>query len=378
MRILLITPLFPTQDNPMIGKDRRFLVDKLKEMGHNVTVVALGNRTRHACQEDEVYGIPSVTLPQIDYPVPNMLALSRVIKKIGRDFDVHHYYQQEYPTILPSFVFSNSAKVLTVDNFPGVDWTYGVGLIDALARLESLTIGRRALKNFDGIIFLSSASMETAVHLERSVKSKRLAWIPHGVDTEAIKPDELLRKKTRGELGVDGFTVVFAGRLTSVKGISYLAKAIQQLDKEGFEGHFIIVGDGAERSVLEALNLHHSKLHLLGSRRNPTKYIQAAEVLILPSLGEGCPNVVLEAFACGKPVIATKVGAIPDLIQHGKNGLIINSRDVAKMIEAIRFLAQDVRRTDDMGKRAREFAERELDWSVIVKRILGFYSSFVG
>lgn len=373
MRILLITPLFPTESNPMIGRDRRVLVDRIKEMGYEVSVIALGSEAKSATKESEVYGIPSIKLPRIDYPVVDILALSRLIRKIGKDFDVHHYYQQEYPTILPSFVLTSNFKVLTVDNFPGVDWSYGTRLIDAFARLESLTIGRRALKNFDGIIFLSTASKETAIRLEPAVRSRKLAWIPHGVDTQTIRPDEHGGKKLRDELCIDGFTVVFVGRLVSVKGITYLAKAITQLDKKGFEGNFIIVGDGPERKLLESLRLSHSRVLLLGFQENPSKFIQAAETLVLPSLGEGCPNVLLEAFACGKPVIASRVGAVPDLVQHRKTGLIVNTRDVKGLVGSIRFLADNIELAKQMGKEARVFAEGELDWHVIAHRIIKFY-----
>lgn len=372
MRILLVTPLFPTVDNPMTGRDRYTLVSHLKKKGHEVTVVTLGKKAKFV--ENEVYGISSMVLRQIQYPIPNMFALFRTISKIGGDFDIHHYYQQEYPTILPSFLLASPPfKVLTVDNFPGIDWYYGKHLIDSIARLESITIGRKSLQNFQGIIFLSTTSMKTALSLEPTIKSKKLDWIPHGIDTKNVKPDKLAGEKTREELGINETTIIFVGRLVSVKGISYLAKAIHKLDREGFKGHFIIVGDGPERSALETLKLEHSKVHLLGFKRNPLKYIQAADALVLPSLGEGCPNVVLEAFACGKPVIGTKVGALPDLIQQGRNGLLINPRDVNGLTDSIRFLANNLEHARIMGKNAREFAEKELDWEITTDRVIKFY-----
>jgi len=373
LRILLITPLFPTADNPMTGRDRYTLVSHLRKKGHEVTVVTLGKKANSV--ENQVCRISSIVLRQIQYPIPNMFALFRIISKIGGDFDIHHYYQQEYPTILPSFLSTGPLpKVLTVDNLPGIDWYYGKRFIDSIACLESITIGRKSLQNFEGIIFLSQASMKTALSLQPAIKSKKMAWIPHGVDTKNVKPDGLAGEKMRDELDINGISIIFVGRLVSVKGISYLAKAIRELDKEDFQGHFIVVGDGPERSTLEALKLAHIKVHLLGYRRNPVKYVQAADALVLPSLGEGCPNVVLEAFACGKPVIGTKVGALPDLIQHGSNGLLINPRDAKGLADSIRFLANNLEHARIMGKNAREFAEKELDWSVVTDQISEFYS----
>lgn len=381
MRVLLITPNFPSPRDPAIGKGKYYLVKNMMNEGHDVTVVTLGNDKESSQNETlnnlKIYRVPSMTVPQIEYLIPNPFALVQLIKKIGAGFDIHHYYQQEYLTIIPSFLFESSVKVLTVDNFPGLDWYYGNRIIDMIARLESMTIGLRALRNFDGMIFLSTTSMKIARSLESTTASKRVTWIPHGVDTQRITPDEKVREKVRSDLRVQGIAIAFVGRLAPVKGVSYLAGAIQKLDNEGFNGHFIIVGDGPEKNKLETLKLSSSKIHLLGYRKNPVKYIQAADVLVLPSLGEGCPNVVLEAFACGKPVIASKVGAVPDLVQHKKNGLLINPRDVAGLVSAICSLTRDMKLVSLMGKEARKFAVTRLDWRVITKQILKFYSEFL-
>lgn len=365
----------------MIGKGKYYLVKNMMNEGHDITVVTLSN-DKESCQKEtwsdlKIYRLPSMTVPQIGYLIPNPFALVQLIKKIGADFDIHHYYQQEYLTVIPSFLFASPVKVLTVDNFPGLDWSYGNKIIDMIARLESMTIGLRAIRSFDGIIFLSTASINTARSLESTTASKRVTWIPHGVDTQRIKPDETVREKVRNDLGVHGIAIAFVGRLVSVKGVFYLARAIQKLDKEGFNGHFIIVGDGPEKNKLKTLKLSNSKIHLLGYKKNSVKYIQAADVLVLPSLGEGCPNVVLEAFACGKPVIASKVGGVPDLVQHKKNGLLINPRDIDGLVNAIRSLTRDMKLVSLMGKEARKFAETKLDWCVITKRVLKFYSEFM-
>jgi len=373
VRILLVTPLFPSVHSPMVGVDRYALVQNLRNEGHDVTVVTMDGRNKvEVGPGNGVYRVSSIAVPQIDYHVPNVLSLFNLIKRIGAKFDVHHYYQQEFMTIAPSFILDGPIKVLTVDNFPGLDWFYDNYIVDAVARLESLTIGRKALTRFDGIIFLSKMSLKTALKLKPSLK--RTIWIPHGVYTERLKPDDEVREKMRDSLGLRGIVVAFVGRLVPVKGTSYLAAAIKKLDNEGFSAGFLIVGDGPERKLLEDLKLSSLRVHLLGYRANPVEFMQAADYLVLPSLGEGCPNVVLEAFACGKPVIASKVGGVPDLVQHGKTGWLVNPRDVEGLAEGIRTLADDPKKLRLMGKEARKFAETTLDWRVVTRRILKFYS----
>jgi glycosyltransferase involved in cell wall biosynthesis len=356
-------------------RDIHALGRSMMNKGHEVRVITL-NDWKGFCGNEiyngiKTYTISAVTLPYVRYPIPNMVGLFHLIKKMGDSFDIIHFFQQEYLTIIPSFFFEGFVKVLTVDNFPGVDWSYGKKLIDTFARLESITIGRKSIKHFDGIIFWSKLSLRTALTLEP--RAKRVVWIPDGVDTKRIKPNKKTRDKVREDLKIDGIAVAFVGRLVPVKGIVYLAEAIRILDTEGFKGHFIIVGDGPEKDKLEALRLSNSKIHFLGFRRDPTKYLQAADLLVLPSLGEGCPNVVLEAFACGKPVVASGVGGVPDLVQNGVNGMIVPVKDPVELAKTISIMASDSKKLKKMGMRAREFAEKELDWGITTDRVIQFY-----
>ena len=360
----------------MRSRDIHALGKSMVNKGHKVRVITLndwkGSYRKEVYNGIETYIVSALTPPHYEYPIPNMVALFQLIEKMSASFDILHFFQQEYLTIIPSFFFKGSVKVLTVDNFPGVDWSYGKKFVDMCMRLESITIGRKSLKHFDGIISWSKLSLRTALNLEP--RAKRAVWIPDGVDTKRIKPDQTTRDKVREDLGIDGIAVAFVGRLVPVKGIIYLAEAVKRLDVEGFKGHFIIVGDGPERNKLEALKLSNSKIHLLGFKKDPIKYLQAADMLVLPSLGEGCPNVILEAFACGKPAIASRVGGVPDLVQNGINGVIVQAKNPVELAEAIRLMASNPERLKTMGTRAREFAEKKLDWEVVTERVLQFYS----
>jgi len=364
----------------MRAPDIHALGRSMMNKGHEVRAITLedwkGSYGNEVYNGIETYTVSAVTLPRVEYPIPNIVALFQLIEKMADDFDILHFFQQEYLTIIPSFFFKGSVKVLTVDNFPGVDWSYGKKFIDMFARLESITIGRKSIKHFDGIIFWSKLSLKTALKLEP--KAKRVVWIPDGVDTKRIKPDEKTGDKVRKALGIDGIAVAFVGRLVPVKGIVYLAEAIRILDAEGFKGHFIIVGDGSEKDKLEALKLSNSKIHFLGFKRDPVKYLQAADLLVLPSLGEGCPNVVLEAFACGKPVIASRVGGVPDLVENDVNGMIVRVKDPVELAKSVRIMGSDPKKLKKMGIKAREFAEKELDWNVVTRRVLDFYSQVSG
>ncbi len=123
-------------------------------------------------------------------------------------------------------------------------------------------------------------------------------------------------------------TVLFVGNLVPVKGIDRLFRAMAELP----QARLRIVGDGPLRRKLARLAVKlgiHDRVDFLG--RKPPKEVadlmRAADVLCLPSRSEGMPNVVLEALACGAPVVATAVGEIPFLIRDGVNGAVVAGED---------------------------------------------------
>ena len=91
------------------------------------------------------------------------------------------------------------------------------------------------------------------------------------------------------------------------------------------------------------------------------------------SLGEGCPNVVLEAFACAKPVVATAVGGVPDLVKPGQTGLLVKPKDAEELALAIARISEDLDLAKKMELKARRYAEKALSWPVILGKVLRFY-----
>lgn len=136
---------------------------------------------------------------------------------------------------------------------------------------------------------------------------------------------------------------ISVNRLHSRKGFDKLIDAHVQLLKEGFEHEIWIIGDGDERQNLENLirqkNIE-SSFKLLGTKVNPYPYMKVADFFIMPSESEGRPLVINDALLLKKPIIATKVGGIPEMIAHEKTGYLINY-DTAEIISAMKkFLTE--------------------------------------
>ena len=178
-----------------------------------------------------------------------------------------------------------------------------------------------------------AVSHEIATELEEAGIPRDKIWsIPYLLDTDHFSPtkDEY-RRAIRSELGMqDGFWACFTGRLVAEKGLNVLLKAWETVVRHSPDANLVIVGDGDQRSHLEELSEIRGiekRVRFTGAVTDTVQYLQASDVYVQPSFTEGLPISVLEAMACGLPVIATGVGGVTDLLSTGENGIVIPPHD---------------------------------------------------
>lgn len=148
--------------------------------------------------------------------------------------------------------------------------------------------------------------------------------------------------------------VGFVGRLEHVKGCDQLIRAVASIEKKNLDFCVVIVGDGPERTLLEALVEEldlRKKVHFCGFRYDPMRVFQSLDLLVLPSRNEGIPLAMLEAMSQGVPVVATRVGGIPEVIQDKVNGLLVEAANPRSLAEAI---VECLSRPDETEKRVLE------------------------
>ncbi len=196
-----------------------------------------------------------------------------------------------------------------------------------------------ALRSAAAVISVDSLMADIAVDL--GTPRERVHVIPNGVDMEFFSPKD--RTDARRQLGlpVEGRLLVTVAHLKAGKGHGEVIHALARLPADV---RLVIVGGevvrGYRREALalaERLGLR-DRVILAGKQpyeRVPL-YLSAADASVLASWREGCPNVVLESIACGTPVVATRVGAVPDLVTPGVSGVIVPLRDVEALAEALR------------------------------------------
>jgi len=219
-------------------------------------------------------------------------------------------------------------------------------------------------------------SKELADWLVRDVKLPKLKvnLIYNGIDLELYTPKPYQNNKQ--------FVVGTVGRMAAVKDQLTLIKAIEFLITEYPELKNIIrlevVGDGELYSTIQSYIKEHSlteNIKLLGARNDVANILQNFDVFVLPSLAEGIPLTILEAMATSLPVISTKVGGVPELIENDINGYLISPQDVKTLATKIKQYIDKPELITQHGLNARAKVETKFSLQAMTKQYLNSYNA---
>jgi glycosyltransferase involved in cell wall biosynthesis len=202
--------------------------------------------------------------------------------------------------------------------------------------------------------------------------------VPYGVDSVRFAPSAAARHRVRQDLGIGERPFVFtAGRLVRKKGFDVLIRAAARMAGSVPELTVAIAGEGDLRDELQALvAASGGRVRLLGNRTQDeiASLCAAADVIAVPSVHDqagnvdGLPNFALEALASGTPVVATRVGGLPQAVRHAETGLLVAERDDEALAHALRILLQDRGLGTALGHAARLSIERDFGWNRVAER----------
>ena len=189
--------------------------------------------------------------------------------------------------------------------------------------------------------------------------------IHSGVDIDAFDsgPADIAAKKASLGLDPGGQLIGFAGWLLPIKGLEHLVNAMPAVLQQHPAATLVLIGKGdleqALRQQAERMGLDR-RVRFLGWRDDVADIMPLLDVFVLPSLNEGMGRVLVEAMAAGRPVVASRVGGIPDLVRHGETGLLVAPRDEIGLAESISLLLNTPSMAERMGAmgrlRCREFS----------------------
>ncbi len=212
---------------------------------------------------------------------------------------------------------------------------------------------------------------------------KEKIWvIPNGVDVDQFFVSDS-KEAIRKEMGLDQRVCLagYVGRLEEpVKGIGHLLRATALLKSNGETPHLAVIGEGPSEMVLrEQVHLLalDDQVQFLGVRRDIHRVMKALDLLVLPSLREGCPNVILEAMAAGVPVVATRVEGILELIQHGKTGWLVSPGEPQALAQGIKFVLMNTELANTMAQKAKDWVLTHRSINMTANALASLYDDLI-
>jgi len=241
----------------------------------------------------------------------------------------------------------------------------------------------------NGVIAVSKRTAETLANAFR-IPRRKIFVVHNGVDIDRFYPKR--SSPIKAELGIEenARLILYVGHYKPGKGLKYLLAAAPRILKSFPNTKFLLVGSPIKppafdyvcerilRELTLQLRITDAVYFLRGVPHHRLLELYAAsDVFVLPSLSEGFPKVVLEAMACGKPVIATNVGGVPEVIISGQSGIIVGPRDSQKLADAIIQVFSDSQLADKMGVQGRRIVEKYFTWEVTAKETIKVYEKIL-
>jgi glycosyltransferase involved in cell wall biosynthesis len=352
MRLLAITPIFPNRVEPQYGPFNRQQFKALAAHGADLRVLC------------SVPYVPGASLVRIPPRAAKLSALGRRDTMDGMDTT---YLRRLYvPTVglavaLPLYLASlapHRALVRWADVVLGT-WAYPDGCASILAahaagkpcavkvhgsdvniiakRRAARAVLERVLPRADALITVSHAMGDELAKM--GVPRSRIHFVPNGVDRSLFGAagDRAFERRVL-DLPNDGPIILFVGRIEPQKGMAELLEAFERVHAQRPDVTLALIGDGVWRKRAENLRARFgNRLVVAGALPLPevAKWMTACDVFTLPSHAEGTPNVILEALASGRPVVATSIGGIPDVLENPKSGILVPPRDASALARAL-------------------------------------------
>ena len=369
MKICMVmsTP-FPPCDG--IGYHVYSLAKEMQKKGHEITIIT--RRIGSATERDNFESMRIIREPFLPtYPVhisTHGIWTNMRVKDLVDEFDVVHYHIPLVP-----WVKMHACSVVTVHS----SMIEEINQMEESLRLKKLLLQgmtatftkhymNEVMTRADSIIAVSSSVREELVR-HYGIKSKiNVIW--NGVDTKYFTPSSSRRQRDY---------ILYTGRLAYRKGLLELIDAFRII-AESSECDLVLSGRGPMREMLEKRIQEYGlkdRVRFSGfvSRDELLALYQGARIFVAASSYETGPLTALEAMSCGIPVVVTKVGIMPDVIEDGVTGLFVNKKDSGDIAEKCLSLLSNKEKGDLIGKNARSFVEKHCPWSKVADDVEKIY-----
>ncbi len=386
MNILVFTSLWPNSEQPNLGifvKNRieaLALIDGINvravapvpyfpKLLHSSVIPVQWRRLARIAEREMIEGIETFHPRYLVTPKVCMTFYSRwmargaemLLRRLHAEqpislIDAHYVYPDGHAAVL----LGERLNIPVVITARGTD----INLFSQMRLIRPMIC--QSLKRARRVIAVSAALKQRM--LELGLDTDRVAVIRNGIDRSTFYPSDRAEARRRLGLANESQIIITVGALVPLKGINLLIDAMKLLSRENVK--LYVIGDGPERAALESQIAEHKLddcAFVVGSRsqRELAEWYAAADLFCLASSREGCPNVVIEAMACGTPVVAADVGGVRELVDapaYGRLILNVTAESLAREIEAALAI--------DWNREAIANHSGTRTWSAVAKEIL--------
>ncbi|MCX5717491.1 MAG: glycosyltransferase family 4 protein [Nitrospirae bacterium] len=363
LKVCIVSPLF----NPLIGGPSRQAVAMTKQLiKKGVDTVVISRQLsciRGEIEDVEVHYVSTISshvYNLTEFSIRNFLiaanfALGAAIKlfKLRERFDIVQFYSASLPLLLCLPLLKMLGKKVVAKTTGGRGGKEAGGLDNFFLKPLLVPI----FKYTDKFIAVSDEIMNRL--LKEGYSEKVIIKIPNGVDAERFSPSlESRRKQLKDKFGFPQENVfLYSGRIVRGKGLESLMRAMIDVVKINDKILLVLIGSGDLDESLKDMGYElglEKYINFEGLIENVDEYLNASDIFILPSFSEGMPNSLLEAMACGLPVIASKIGGVVDVVEDGKSGILFEPGDVSGLASAMIKLLNDNELRLKLGAEARK------------------------
>jgi len=356
MKIAILISHFPPQ---WIGGTETQTSNLARQLARNHGILVLTRSHPDLPMTEKREGYVIKRLKCINIPIiiffSHVIAALVEIYKNRKNIDILQCMML-FPNGFIGIIAKKLFKIPTVAWIRGGDW-----YISRKKTLKKIMISM-VLHNSDVILAQTNRIKEEVL---RAHPGTKIEVVPNAVEAEGEK--------------ANGEDILFVGNLVARKGVKNLILAIKEIEKREYSGlNVTIVGDGPERGTLMKM-AEGSNIEFV-SRVSPEKvegYMKKGMMLVLPSIrGEGLPNVILEAMSVGLPVIATKIAGIPDVVNHGETGFLVEPSDPIELANCILELCKNEKLRKKMGEMSLQAIKR-YSWASVTNKLEAIYGDIL-
>ena len=378
----------------------KLLCERLVEMGHNVTIISTNHPEKTEFEERK--GIKLYYLQNTIFGSKRRGWKTASIKKFIELDKIHHFdvifsMSASISRGLIAAVRKRKSPLIIISEGPEITFLisefnqvlyHGSGFRNLtkifLAFLYYYFFWEFAFRKCDAVITVSREMTHT-IKKWHFVGKEKIFTVNNCAETSLFYPDQAQRERTRKELAITDKekVLLFFSSITRQKGAHLLIKALQGILKTDDQVKLMVVGNGDylsdAKQLVRLLGLEAYVIFTgFASRKKSPHYINASDIFILPTLRmEGMPFSVLEAMACQKPVIASRIGGIPSIIDDGVDGLLIPPGDIPELTEKTLFLLNNKNFADKLAKNARRKIIQKFNVNNMVEETVRIFESAI-